>query len=125
MAYSQRVISAIARVLEPFDDDNIIPAYGFGDSRTGDKSCFELFTDGLGCNGLDQVLERYNKVTPMVKLWGPTSFAPLIRESIATVKRDGGYHILVIIADGQLSKIEPTRDAIIEASNWPICEGCA
>lgn len=118
----QRVISAVGRVLEAFDDDNVIPTYGFGDLQTGDKSCLPLFADGAGCRGFDQVLQRYNEVTPTVKLYGPTSFAPLIYEAIETVKRERGYHILVIIADGQLSKFEPTRDAIVEASKWPICE---
>jgi len=33
---------------------------------------------------------------------GPTSFAPVIRASIDIVARSGQYHVLVIIADGQV-----------------------
>lgn len=119
----QRVISAVGRVLEAFDDDNIIPAYGFGDSQTQDKGCLALFEAGTtGCRGFDHVLQRYNEITPSIKLYGPTSFAPLIYKAIETTKQERGYHILVIIADGRLSQLAPTRDAIVEASKYPLCE---
>lgn len=117
----QSVISVIGRVLEAFDDDNIIPAYGFGDIRTKGDGCFP-FTSGRGCNGFTEVLRRYNEITPTVKLSGPTNFAPVIKETIRTVERESGYHILVIIADGQVTNVDQTRQAIVEASNWPICE---
>ena len=39
----QRVISIIGRTLQPFDDDNLIPVYGFGDLTTQDKSVFSCY----------------------------------------------------------------------------------
>jgi E3 ubiquitin-protein ligase RGLG len=34
---------------------------------------------------------------------GPTSFAPIIENAISTVESSGGqYHVLLIIADGQV-----------------------
>ncbi|KUF99387.1 60S ribosomal protein L23 [Phytophthora nicotianae] len=113
------VISVIGRVLEAFDDDNIIPAFGFGDLATKGNSCFP-FTQGRGCHGFEEVLRRYNEITPTLKLSGPTNFAPVIKETIRAVQKSGGYHILVIIADGQVTNEEDTRNAIVEASNWPI-----
>ncbi|KAF1319962.1 Copine family protein 2, partial [Globisporangium splendens] len=113
------VISVIGRVLEAFDDDNIIPAFGFGDIATKGDRCFP-FTPNRGCQGFAEVLRRYNELTPTLKLSGPTNFAPVIKEAIRTVDRDGGYHILVIIADGQVTNEDQTRQAIVEASNWPI-----
>ncbi|KAK1931202.1 E3 ubiquitin-protein ligase RGLG2 [Phytophthora citrophthora] len=116
---SGSVISIIGRVLEAFDDDNIIPAFGFGDLATKGNSCFP-FSQGRGCQGFEEVLRRYNEITPTLKLSGPTNFAPVIKETIRAVRQNGGYHILVIIADGQVTNEEDTRNAIVEASNWPI-----
>lgn len=115
------MISAIGRTLEAFDDDNIIPAFGFGDSTTLAQCCFP-FSKGRGCQGFDEVLKRYNEITPQLILYGPTSFAPVIQEAIKAVKEDPGYHILVIIADGQVNEPTATRNAIVEASKYPICE---
>lgn len=40
-----------------------------------------------------------------VKLAGPTSFAPLIQRAIdIVVKEEFRYHILIIIADGQVNQ---------------------
>uniref|UniRef100_K3WAJ1 VWFA domain-containing protein n=1 Tax=Globisporangium ultimum (strain ATCC 200006 / CBS 805.95 / DAOM BR144) TaxID=431595 RepID=K3WAJ1_GLOUD len=118
----QSVISVIGRVLEAFDDDNIIPAFGFGDVSTQGDKCFSfaLPDQPSGCQGFDDVLRRYNEITPMLTLHGPTNFAPVIHEAIRIVQRDGGYHIVVIIADGQVTNEDQTRQAIIEASKWPI-----
>lgn len=100
------------------DDDGLIPAYGFGDMRTQDKSVFQL---GVGpCHGFEDLLARYTHVVPTLDLSGPTSFAPIIREAIAYVKRERQYTILLIIADGQVNDVETTERCIVEASNYPI-----
>jgi len=65
-------------------------------------------------------LQRYNEITPTVQLSGPTSFAPLIHEAIKIVKQQKAYHILVIIADGQVSNVKETAAAIVEATNYPL-----
>jgi len=119
----QRVIDIIGRTLEDFDDDKLIPAYGFGDSSTGDKQCFPFLPEGQPCYGVDAVLQRYKEVAASVKLAGPTCFAPVIREAIKTVREEKSYHILVIIADGQVTDPRPTGEtarAIIEASHYPL-----
>ena len=56
-----------------------------------------------------------------VVLSGPTSFAPMIRRSMRHVKESGNkFHILVIIADGQMEVEGPTVSAIIDASKLPL-----
>jgi hypothetical protein len=52
-----------------------------------------------------------------VNLSGPTSFAPIIRRAIDLVASSGRYHILLVVADGQVSNEEDTVAAIVEASN--------
>jgi len=115
----QQVISILGKTLEVFDDDKLIPTYGFGDITTSDKKVFP-FIPGKPCFRFTEVLEKYNEITPVVVLSGPTSFAPLIYEAIKVVKDTKSYHILVIIADGQVTSEAETKKAIVEASNYPI-----
>ncbi|XP_063941548.1 E3 ubiquitin-protein ligase RGLG2-like [Daucus carota subsp. sativus] len=68
----EQAISIIGRTLSVFDEDNLIPCYGFGD--------------------------------------GPTSFAPIIETAIGIVNETGGqYHVLLIIADGQVTRSVDTN----------------
>lgn len=71
-------------------------------------------------NGVDEVLRRYNEITPDLIFSGPTNFAPLIRKAVDIVRKKGQYHILLIIADGEVVKEEETRAAIVEAANYPL-----
>ncbi|KAF3436776.1 hypothetical protein FNV43_RR19529 [Rhamnella rubrinervis] len=88
----EQAISIIGKTLSSFDEDNLIPCFGFGD--------------------------------------GPTSFAPIIEMAITIVEQSNGqYHVLVIIADGQVTRsidtergqLSPqekkTVEAIVKARN--------
>jgi len=116
----QEVIWIMGQTLAVFDDDNLIPVYGFGDITTKDKTVFPFFQDGRPANGFEEVLSRYDEITPHVALSGPTSFAPLIREAIKIVQQAKSYHILIIIADGQVDNVRDTTAAIVEASRYPL-----
>ncbi|CAF1005151.1 unnamed protein product [Adineta steineri] len=116
----QSVITIVGRTLEKYDSDMLIPAFGFGDRSTLDRKIFPLRPDGTYCKGFRGVLDAYNEITPRVRMSGPTNFAPLIREAIRIVKKTGQYHILVIVADGQVTNEKQTKDAIVEASNYPL-----
>ncbi|XP_031744136.1 E3 ubiquitin-protein ligase RGLG2-like isoform X2 [Cucumis sativus] len=129
----EQAISIIGRTLEKFDDDNIIPCYGFGDVATGDREVFSFHSGDRPCHGFEEVLFCYREIVPHVRLAGPTSFAPIIRNAIRIVNDSGGqYHILLIIADGQVTRSVDTRkghlspqeqatiDAIVEASKYPL-----
>lgn len=126
-------ISILGKTLAAFDDDNSIPAYGFGSFTTGDSAVFSLKPGNQPCRGFNEVLQCYQRAVETTILSGPTSFAPLIYQAINIVKQMGGrYHILVIIADGQVDTIEDaapgqltpqekdTINAIIEASKYPL-----
>jgi len=115
----QHVITIIGKTLEAFDDDKLIPCYGFGDVTTTDKKVFP-FTQNRSCHGFKEVLDRYNEITPVTILSGPTSFAPIIREAISIVRNEKSYHILLIIADGQVTSEAETKRAIVEASNYSL-----
>ena len=118
----QRVITTIASTLSDFDEDNLIPAYGFGDVTTKDEKVFSFTPDESPCKGFMHVLNCYEHVIKMTELSGPTSFVPIINKAIDIAQKNGGYHILIIIADGQVEENadEVTRQAIIRASYFPL-----
>lgn len=86
----QRVISILGRTLEIFDDDSLIPVYGFGDVITKNKSVFPFFAPDRPCHTFREVLARYSQIAPHIKLSGPTNFAPLINKAISIVKESEG-----------------------------------
>ncbi|XP_004304674.1 PREDICTED: E3 ubiquitin-protein ligase RGLG2 [Fragaria vesca subsp. vesca] len=129
----EHAITIIGKTLAAFDEDNIIPCYGFGDATTHDQDVFSFYPDDRHCNGFEEVLTRYREIVPNLRLAGPTSFAPVIEMAMTIVEQSGGqYHVLVIIADGQVTrsvdteggKLSPqeqkTVDAIVEASKFPL-----
>ncbi|XP_071736100.1 E3 ubiquitin-protein ligase RGLG4 [Rutidosis leptorrhynchoides] len=129
----EKAISIIGQTLAPFDDDNLIPCFGFGDATTHDQEVFSFHEDGSSCHGFEEVLNCYKTVVANVQLAGPTSFAPVVDAAINIVEKSGGqFHILVIIADGQVTRSintsegelslqeQKTVSSIVEASLYPL-----
>jgi len=116
----QRAIAVIGRTLQVFDDDNLIPAFGFGDRNTTDQALFALSGGKAHCHGFDDVLTKYEAAAQRVVLSGPTSFVPLINKAVDIVKSTGSYHILLIIADGQVTDRQANIDAIVRASGFAL-----
>ncbi|KAJ4916663.1 Copine (Calcium-dependent phospholipid-binding protein) family [Raphanus sativus] len=125
----EQAISIIGKTLSSFDEDNLIPCYGFGDATTHDQDVFSFLPDDTFCNGFEEVLARYKEIVPQLRLAGPTSFAPIIERAMTIVEESGGqYHVLLIIADGQVTtqhgglsaQERKTIDAIVRASQYPL-----
>ncbi|EOX92609.1 Copine family isoform 3 [Theobroma cacao] len=129
----EQAISIIGRTLSPFDEDNLIPCFGFGDASTHDKNVFSFYPDHRSCHGFEEALARYREIVPHLKLAGPTSFAPIINAAIDIVDGSNGqYHVLVIIADGQVTRHpdtprgrfstqeQATIESIVAASHYPL-----
>eukprot|EP01089_Gocevia_fonbrunei_P014941 TRINITY_DN4245_c0_g1_i2.p1 TRINITY_DN4245_c0_g1~~TRINITY_DN4245_c0_g1_i2.p1 ORF type:complete len:286 (-),score=58.25 TRINITY_DN4245_c0_g1_i2:120-977(-) len=116
----QKVMDILGRTLEPFDEDHLIPCFGFGDISTKDRAVFSFMPNSKPCFGFAEALQRYNEIARSVQLSGPTSFAPIIYESIRIVRDTRDYHILVIVADGQVTNEKETIAAIVEASKYPL-----
>ncbi|CAN0900873.1 E3 ubiquitin-protein ligase RGLG1 [Linum grandiflorum] len=107
----EQAISIIGKTLSSFDEDNLIPCFGFGDASTHDQEVFSFYPDERFCNGFEEVLTRYREIVPELKLAGPTSFAPVIEMAITIVEQSHGqYHVLVIIADGQVTRSVDTAN---------------
>ncbi|KAI9113792.1 hypothetical protein K1719_015106 [Acacia pycnantha] len=129
----EQAISIIGRTMSSFDEDNLIPCFGFGDASTHDQYVFGFYPGDRYCHGFEEVLARYRQIVPCLKLSGPTSFAPVIDAAVDIVEKSNGqYHVLVIIADGQVNKSpdashgkfspqeQATIDSIVAASHYPL-----
>ncbi|XP_047341095.1 E3 ubiquitin-protein ligase RGLG2-like [Impatiens glandulifera] len=129
----EQAISIIGQTLSSFDDDNFIPCFGFGDASTHDQEVFSFYPMERFCNGFEEVLNRYRELVPQLHLAGPTSLAPIIEMAASIVEQSGGqYHVLLIIADGQVTRsintvkgqLSPqekkTVEAIVKASEYPL-----
>lgn len=96
----EQAIAIIGKTLAVFDEDNLIPCYGFGDgmlyfiffvrvgppptppklclisiisllaASTHDQDVFSFYSDGRFCNGFEEVLSRYREIVPNLKLAG-------------------------------------------------------
>ncbi|KAF3336327.1 E3 ubiquitin-protein ligase RGLG2-like protein [Carex littledalei] len=102
-------------------------------ASTHDRDVFSFYHDQRPCNGTAEALKRYRELIPHTRLAGPTSFAPVIEMAMTVVESSGGqYHVLLIIADGQITRstgtadgqLSPqerlTTDAIVKASEFPL-----
>ena len=97
------VMSILCKTLAAFDEDEQIPMYGFGNFDTKNHSVASFDALERPMHTLEAVLRAYDSQIAGVRLSGPTSFAPAVRKGIEIVRASGGqYHILVIIADGQV-----------------------
>ncbi|XP_042502420.1 E3 ubiquitin-protein ligase RGLG2-like [Macadamia integrifolia] len=129
----EQAISIIGRTLIAFDEDNLIPCFGFGDASTHDQDVFSFYPDERPCDGFEEALARYREIVPHLRLAGPTSFAPIIEMAMTIVEQSSGqYHVLLIIADGQVTRSVDTEhgqlspqekktvEAIVKASEYPL-----
>ncbi|ORX44170.1 copine family member IX [Piromyces finnis] len=131
----QKAISAIGYVLEPYDSTKYMEVYGYGAKFFNRPNVeFDCALTGnqdtpavLGVNG---ILYAYSNALESVEIWGPTNFAPIIKK-ITERARIGlppkyqnaplqRYHILTIITDGEISDMECTKRAIIDACDAPL-----
>ncbi|XP_048429889.1 E3 ubiquitin-protein ligase RGLG4-like isoform X2 [Pyrus x bretschneideri] len=99
----EKAISIIGKTLAPFDEDNLIPCFGFGDATTHDQEVFSFHNDHSPCHGFEEVLACYKRIVPNLRLW--------VEAAMDIVEKSGGqYHVLVIIADGQVTRSIDTSD---------------
>lgn len=125
----QAALTAVGAVLEPYDSDNMIPAYGFGgkDHRGVTQHCFALNgnPEDPEVRGIQGVLQAYNNAIRRWTLSGPTLFSEII-DTCTTQSMDPQtadeqhYTILMLITDGVLNDVQRTIDSIVNATNHPM-----
>ena len=123
----QQSIFSVGSVLTKYDSDQKFAVYGFG-AKIGKKvsMCFPLTfdDDNVEVDGLDGILNVYKESIQKVELYGPTYFAPAIRQAteiaIQSFNESRTYTILLILTDGAINDMDDTIDAIVYASDKPL-----
>ncbi|VDO93595.1 unnamed protein product [Soboliphyme baturini] len=115
----QQAIHFLGKALQNFVTDGIL-VYGFADARTAEKTIFSLNKRGTVCHSFNDVLRVYNETTPRVTLGDSTNFVPLIKKVAHLCKHFLSYHLLVIIADGQVTNDIVNQRIIAHAARYPI-----
>ncbi|CAL8074663.1 unnamed protein product [Orchesella dallaii] len=119
-------------ILKDYSYMNEWNAYGFGakgfplSNRVNHKFALNFKETNPICQGMEQVLSSYHRTLQRVKLFGPTCFAPIIREVTQLAKGSlqssstEKYFVLFLLTDGVVCDPDTTRDALVEASNAPM-----
>lgn len=122
----------MGNVLQYYDSDKEIPAYGFGAQVPPAKGrashCFALNGDIFApeCNALEGVVQAYQNALSKVALYGPTHFSEILAEingrceQIEISSYNQEYHILMIITDGIINDMQKTIDEVVRGSNLPL-----
>ncbi|XP_075644351.1 E3 ubiquitin-protein ligase RGLG4-like [Castanea sativa] len=111
----EKAMSIIGTTLAPFNEDNSINCFGFGDEKTHDQEVFSFHSDHSPCHCLEETLSCYRKTAQNAKLAGPTSYAPVIEAAIDTVTRSSDT------SDKDLSpQEEETLKSIVNARSYPL-----
>lgn len=122
----QNAMISCAEILQHYDFDKKIPLFGFGaipKGRTLVEHIFPLnFSNNPEVGSIEEMMSTYVNAVKNVRLYGPTNFAPLINFAISLSMQKGNrsYIVLLIITDGLITDFQETKDAIVEASNYPI-----
>ena len=128
----EQVITSVGTILQDYDSQKRFPVYGFGASFakagiTTVSHCFPLTgkKEDPFVFGVPGIVGVYRESLPFLNFQGPTNFSPIITEclksvSYATSQGVFSYSTLLILTDGQITDINQTIDAIIDASSLPI-----
>jgi len=123
-------IRSVGTVLFQYDKDQKIPVYGMGASFPtlgvqDSKNFFYIQKQDLSyASNIEESIALYKHVLEVGKLAGPCKLAPAINStgdwvrSFATVDRHF-YGVLLILTDGEVSDMEDTIRAIIDAAHLP------
>jgi hypothetical protein len=117
---------SVGSVVEDYDSDKLIPALGYGgklpDGTVSHEFPLNLNIANPYCYMIQGVAQAYISALHTVQLYGPTNFAPIIKHvaAFARAASTKDYFILMIITDGAISDLSNTKDAIVEASVFPL-----
>ena len=121
-----KAIRSVGSILAAYDHDQKISAYGFGAELPNGKisHCFNLNGNehNSEVSGIEGVMKAYKEALRRVKLWGPTHFSKVIKNTSYIAQCEMGdhpykYYVLLILTDGEINDMNETIDSIIKAAN--------
>ncbi|KAL0229846.1 hypothetical protein PCE1_003410 [Barthelona sp. PCE] len=124
-----KALKAIGSILEPYDSDQMIPAFLFGAMCPSGRveHCFpiSLVHDIEELHGIETVGDHLRRALDLVEMSGPTCFSPTINHAIERVNTELEndkvvYHIVLILTDGEPTDFTQTINAINAAAKLPI-----
>jgi hypothetical protein len=120
----------VGTIIEPYDADRSFPVFGFGGvprfaGQAGVSHCFPL--NGNPSNpeiiGIEGIIGEYQMKISQIDLAGPTLFNPLLEQFLMytreVVKVSSVYQVLLLLTDGAIHDMEPTKKTIVELSELP------
>jgi len=119
-------IQCVGDIIQEYDADKLFPALGFGAQLPNGQTsfCFNVnMTNDANCRGIDGVLYAYRATLPQLRLYGPTNFAPIIRQAssqMTNTQQGQAYQVLLIITDGAITDIQETKHEVVQASRLPM-----
>ena len=126
----QRAILSLGEILEKYNNNGIIPCYGFGAKIDGNYATNFDFPLNLNyeapfCKNYGEMFQSYQNIFSRIALSGPTNFAPLIRAIIDYTVRNKAinelnYTVYVILTDGAITDINETIREVVNASKLPM-----
>ncbi|KAM4622408.1 copine-1 isoform 2-T5 [Discoglossus pictus] len=124
-------IWCVGNVVQDYDTDKMFPAFGFGAQvppnwQVSHEFALNFNPSNPYCPGVQGVVDAYRQALPQVRLYGPTNFSPIINHvikfaaAVAQQKTASQYFVLLIITDGEITDLNDTRNAIVQASKLPL-----
>ncbi|XP_008948506.1 PREDICTED: copine-1-like [Merops nubicus] len=124
-------IWSVGSVVQDYDTDKLFPAFGFGAQvpptwQVSHEFALNFNPSNPYCQGIQGIVDAYRQILPQIQLYGPTNFSPIINHvaRFAAHSAQQGtasqYFILLIITDGEITDLDQTRQAIVNASKLPM-----
>ncbi|KAG8131903.1 hypothetical protein E2320_009798 [Naja naja] len=124
-------IWCVGGVIQDYDTDKLFPAFGFGAQVPPDWQVSHEFALNFNpanpyCQGIQGIIDAYRQALPQIRLYGPTNFSPIINHVARFAahsmqeKTASQYYVLLIITDGEITDLDQTRQAIVNASKLPM-----
>ena len=120
-----KAIMSVGDVLMQYDNDKQVPCFGFGALLPNTRVTSHFFHCNFQSNpyvhGVQGILDAYGNALPQVRLSGPTNFAEVVRNvTKGSRESDNVYTILLILTDGEITDMDKTINAIVDAATAPL-----